>query len=133
MSSNGFVDPILVVVKRFRAHLQLEVGELLEHHVVQVVAFQRISLRFVERLVNKLAFPLINYVVVTNQLLVALLFHQFVMLISYSTRQSCVTDTDEAFLNEVHFVHLLVLVVNNVVVSIILKTSWKEALRYRKQ
>ena len=133
MSSNGFVDPILVVVKRFRTHLQLEVGELREHHVVQVVALQGESLRFVECLVNKLAFPLIDDVVVANELLVALRFDHFVMLIGYSAGQSCVTDTDEAFLNEVHLVHLLVLVVYYVVVNFILKTSWKEALRYRKQ
>ena len=113
--------------------MQLEVGELCEHHVVQVVAFKRESFRIVECLINKLAFPLINDVVVTNKLLVSLRFYHFVMLIGYSARQCCVTDTDEAFLYKVHLVHFLVLVVYYVVIIIILKASRQEALRNSKQ
>ena len=65
--------------------MQLEVGELCEHHIVQVVAFKRESFRIVECLINKLAFPLINDVVVAYKLLIALFFYHFVMLIGYST------------------------------------------------
>ena len=133
MRRNGLVNPILVIVKRFRAHLQLEVGELRKHHIVQVVTFQCESFRFVECLINKLAFPLIDDVVVAYKLLSALLFNHFVMLIRYSTRQSCVTDTNKAFLNKVHLVHFLVLVVYYVVINIILKTSRQEALSNRKE
>ena len=133
MSRNGFVNPILVIVKCFRAHLQLEVGELRKHHVVQVMAFKSESFRVIQCLINKLAFPLINDVVVAYKLLTALCFDHFVMLIGYSTGQSCVTDTDEAFLNKVHLVHFLVLVVYYVVIIIILKPARQEALRYSKQ
>lgn len=70
---------------------------------------------------------------IANQLLVSLCFDHFVMLICYSTGQSCVTDTDETFLNKIHLVHFLILVVYYVVVNIILETSWKEALSYLKE
>jgi len=71
--------------------------------------------------------------VIANKLLIALLFRHFVMLVRNSRRQRCVTDTDKAFLNEVHFVHLLIFVVYYVVVNIILKTPRQEALRDLKE
>lgn len=100
---------------------------------MQVPAFQCESSRVVECLIDKLTFPLINNVVVTNELLISLRLNHFVMLICYSTGQSCVTDTDKAFLNKIHLVYFLVFVVYYVVVNIILKTSWKEALCYLEE
>lgn len=49
---------------------------------------------------------------VTDQLLSALSFAHFVRVFSDSGRYESVTDTDEAFLDKIHLVNLLILVVN---------------------
>lgn len=128
MSCDWFIDPVLVVVESFRTYLQLEVGEFCENDIMQIITLQCKTLGIIQCLVDKLAFPFVNYIVVANQLLVTLCFGHLVWLVGNTTVHVCVTDANEAFLYKVHLVHFLVLVIYYVVINIVKKTAWKEAL-----
>ena len=100
---------------------------------MQVIPLEGEALGIVECLVNELALPLINDVVVANELLVPLGLGHLVRLVGDAAGNQSVTDTNESFLNEVHLVHLLVLVVDYVVVQVVLESSGQEPLRYLEQ
>lgn len=65
---------------------------------------------------------------VADQLLIPLSLCHLVWLARDATRDKGVTDTNEAFLYEIHLVNFLVFIVNNVIVYIILKAAGQEAL-----
>lgn len=108
--------------------MQLEVGELREYHVVEIVTLQRESHGIIECHVNELTLLLVYDVVIADQLLAALRLAHLVWLVSYTTGDKCVTDANEPFLNEVHLVHFLILIINYLIEKIVLKATRKESL-----
>lgn len=65
---------------------------------------------------------------VADQLLGALSLAHLVWLVRYTTGNQGVTDANESFLNEVHLVDFLILIINYLIEKIVLKAAWKESL-----
>lgn len=122
------VDPVLVVVECLWWDIQLKVWELGKHYIVQVVPFQGKSPWIIQSLVNKLALFLVNYVVITYQLLISLPFTHLVGFWRDTAGDKSVCDSYESILNEIHLVYLLIFIVNHHVVLVVLKTPRDEAL-----
>lgn len=108
--------------------MQLEVRELREYHVVKIVALQRKTHGIIESHVYELTLLLVYDIVVADQLLGALSLAHLVWLVRYTTGNQGVTDANESFLNEVHLVDFLILIINYLIEKIVLKAAWKESL-----
>ena len=108
--------------------MQLKIWELCEYYIMEVVTLEGEAFRVVQCLVNELTFFLIDNVVVANELLVPLSLAHFVGFRSNTTRDESVTDSNKALLNKIHFIYLLVLIVNYLVINVVLKMPGKEAL-----
>ena len=74
-------------------------------------------------MIDKLTLLLVDHVVVTDKLLITLSLAHFVRLGGDPTGYKGVTDTNEPFLNKVHLINFLVLVINDVVVEVVLEAA----------
>lgn len=108
--------------------MQLKVWKLCEYDPVQVISLQGEALRIVKRLVDELTLLFVDHVVVADQLLVPLRLAHLVRFLRYAAGDESVTDSYESFLYEVHLIHFLILVVNYLIVNVVLKLPWQEAL-----
>jgi len=106
------------------ASLCIEIWKFGENDLMQIWTLQCITHYIFKCSINPLAFLFVNDIMVTYNLVAFLAFHPFIRFFENTCTWLCISNTNLSFPNHVHFIHFLILIVNNHVFSVISEPSW---------